>query len=116
MGDEGVIDKNSYERYSAKANIKIDVYKRQTVVWITHYMQEAVTADRVIVVNDGQIALEGTPRAVFEQVERMREMRLDVPEMTEIAYELRARGVNVRADVMDVEEMVEEVCRLSSKN
>ena len=46
----------------------------------------------------------------------MRAMRLDVPEMTEIAYELRARGMDVRADVMDVEEMVEEVCRLSLKN
>ena len=87
-----------------------------TIVWITHYMQEAVTADRVIVVNDGQIALEGTPREVFAQVEQLRAMRLDVPEMTEIAYELRARGVDVRADVLDVEEMVEEVCRLSQKN
>ena len=87
-----------------------------TVVWITHYMQEAVTADRVIVVSDGQIALEGTPREVFAQVDRMRELRLDVPEMTEIAHALRERGVGVRADVLDVEEMVEEVCRLSLKN
>ena len=87
-----------------------------TVVWITHYMQEAVTADRVIVVSDGQIALEGTPREVFAQVDRMRELRLDVPEMTEIAHALRERGVDVRADVLDVEEMVEEVCRLSLKN
>ena len=87
-----------------------------TVVWITHYMQEAVTADRVIVVSDGQIAMEGTPREVFAQVDRMRELRLDVPEMTEIAYALRERGVDVRADVLDVEEMVEEVCRLSLKN
>ena len=87
-----------------------------TVVWITHYMQEAVTADRVIVVSDGQIALEGTPREVFAQVDRMRELRLDVPEMTEIAHALRERGVDMRADVLDVEEMVEEVCRLSLKN
>lgn len=87
-----------------------------TVVWITHYMSEATQADRVIVMSEGKIALSGTPREVFPQVERLRELRLDVPPMTELAKNLREAGVDVRADVLTVEEMVEEVCRLSSKN
>ena len=86
-----------------------------TIVWITHYMDEAAQADRVIVMNEGRIALSGTPREVFPQVERLRELRLDVPPMTELAHDLAAAGVPVRADVLTVEEMVEEVCRLSSK-
>lgn len=86
-----------------------------TIVWITHYMDEAAQADRVIVMNEGQIALSGTPREVFPQVERLRELRLDVPPMTELAHDLATAGVLVRADVLTVEEMVEEVCRLSSK-
>ena len=84
-------------------------------MWITHYMDEAAQADRVIVMNEGRIALSGTPREVFPQVERLRELRLDVPPMTELAHDLAAAGVPVRADVLTVEEMVEEVCRLSSK-
>ena len=87
-----------------------------TVVWITHYMSEATQADRVIVMSEGKIVLSGTPREVFPQVERLRELRLDVPPMTELAKNLREAGVGVRADVLTVEEMVEEVCRLSSKN
>ena len=87
-----------------------------TVVWITHYMSEATQADRVIVMNEGKIALSGTPREVFPQVERLRALRLDVPPMTELAQMLQKEGIPVRADVLTVEEMVEEVCRLSSKN
>ena len=82
-----------------------------TVVWITHYMEEAVQADRVVVVDSGEIALSGTPREIFPQVERMRELHLDVPPMTAMAYELRKAGMDVRGDVLTVEEMAEEVCR-----
>ncbi len=85
-----------------------------SVVIITHYMAEAATADYVIVMDEGKIALSGTPREVFSQVKRMRELGLNVPPMTDLARMLRADGVNVRPDVLTVEEMVEEVCRLSS--
>ncbi|MBR3796852.1 MAG: energy-coupling factor transporter ATPase [Clostridia bacterium] len=87
-----------------------------SVVIITHYMAEAATADYVIVMDGGKIAMSGTPREVFTQVQRVRELGLDVPPMTDLAYMLRKNGVNVRADVLTVDEMVEEVCRLSSSN
>jgi len=87
-----------------------------TVIWITHSMSEAATAERVVVLEEGRVALTGTPRQVFRQVERLRELRLDVPPMTEMAHELRARGfVEMPDDILTVQEMVEELCRLSSK-
>ena len=86
-----------------------------SVVIITHYMIEAASADYVIVMDEGKIAMSGTPREVFAQVEKVRALGLDVPEMTDLSHMLRADGVNVRADVLTVDEMVEEVCRLSSK-
>ncbi len=86
-----------------------------SVVIITHYMAEAATADYVIVMDEGKIAMSGTPREVFRQVERVRALGLDVPPMTDLAHMLRADGLSIREDVLTVDEMVEEVCRLSSK-
>ena len=86
-----------------------------SVVIITHYMAEAAMADYVIVMDEGKIAMSGTPREVFRQVERVRSLGLDVPPMTDLAHMLRADGLGVREDVLTVDEMVEEVCRLSSK-
>ena len=86
-----------------------------SVVIITHYMAEAATADYVIVMDEGRIAMSGTPREVFRQVERVRALGLDVPPMTDLAHMLRADGLSIREDVLTVDEMVEEVCRLSSK-
>ena len=85
-----------------------------SVVIITHYMSEAATADYVLVMDEGKLAMSGTPREVFTKVDKMRKLGLDVPPMTDLAHMLRKDGVNVRADVLTVEEMVEEVCRLSS--
>ena len=85
-----------------------------SVVIITHYMAEAATADYVIVMDEGKIAMSGTPREVFTKVEKVRSLGLDVPEMTDLAHMLREDGVDVRADILTVDEMVEEVCRLSS--
>ena len=86
-----------------------------SVVIITHYMGEAATADYVVVMDEGKIALTGTPKEVFSQVERVRALGLDVPPMTDLAHMLREDGVNIARDVLTVDEMVEEVCRLSSK-
>ena len=85
-----------------------------SVVIITHYMSEAATADYMIVMDDGRIAMNGTPREVFTKVDKVRALGIDVPPMTDLAHSLRADGVDVRADVLTVDEMVEEVCRLSS--
>ena len=83
-----------------------------TVVWITHYMEEAVQADRVIVVSDGEIVLQGKPREIFSQVERMRELHLDVPRMTSLAHELRGDGMPLSEGILTVDEMAEEVSQL----
>ena len=83
-----------------------------TVVWITHYMEEAAQADRVIVMNHGQVALTGVPREVFEQTDRLREMHLDVPHMTDLAQDLRRDGMPLPVGILTVDEMTEEVCKL----
>ncbi len=76
-----------------------------TVVAITHFMREAIHADRVIILSDGRIALEGTPRELFRQVERLRSLQLDVPQMTELACRLNRRFPDFPADILSVDEM-----------
>ena len=83
-----------------------------TVVWITHFMEEAALADRVLVVTDGEVRLSGTPSEVFDRVDEMREMHLDVPHMTSLAGELRAEGMPLKPGILTVEELAEEVERL----
>ena len=83
-----------------------------TVVWITHFMEEAAQADRVIVISDGEEALTGTPREVFRQVDRMRELHLDVPHMAALAHELREEGMPLPEGILTVEEMAGEVMKL----
>ena len=82
-----------------------------TIVWITHFMDEALRAGRVLVMDAGKVALEGAPREVFQKTEEIRRMGLDVPPMAQLAAQLRADGVPLRADIMTVEEMAVELCR-----
>ena len=86
-----------------------------TVVLITHFMEEALRGDRVIVMEKGKTVMEGTPREVFSQVEALKDIGLDVPPMTELAHRLMKHGVALPKDLMTVEEMVEELCRLKQK-
>lgn len=79
----------------------------KTIILITHYMDEAVEADRVLVMSQGEILMEGNPRQVFSQVEKIKELGLDVPQVTELVYELRKEGIDIRPDVLSVEELVE---------
>lgn len=83
-----------------------------TILLITHYMEEAVNADRIIVLDNGKIIKEGIPREVFKDVEVMKDIGLDVPQMTELAYELRKNGVNIKSDILTIEEMVDALCQL----
>ncbi len=78
-----------------------------TVVLITHYMEETIHADRVFVMDSGRIAMEGTPREVFSQVERLQELRLDVPQVTLLAHKLRQKGVRLPEGILTVEELTE---------
>ncbi len=83
-----------------------------TVVWITHFMEEAAQADRIIVMNKGTTVLSGTPREVFEQVDTLREIHLDVPHMTDLSQDLRKAGMPLPAGILTVEEMAEEAAKL----
>ena len=78
-----------------------------TVVLITHYMEETIHADRVIVMDNGRVAMEGTPKEVFSQVEKLKEMRLDVPQVTLLAHELQKRGLSLPDGILTVQELTE---------
>ncbi len=78
-----------------------------TVVLITHYMEEIIHADKVFVMDRGKVAMEGTPREIFSQVERLKELRLDVPQVTLLAHELQKSGVNIPNGILTTEELVE---------
>ena len=83
-----------------------------TVILITHYMDEAVKADRVIVMDGGRIALDGTPKEVFRNVERMKKLGLDVPQATELAYRLRKKGFKLPEDILDENECAEAILKV----
>ena len=85
-----------------------------TVVWITHFMDEAAQASRLIVVDDGEIRLDGAPRQVFSRVKEIQSYGLEAPDMTVLAAMLRERGLNVSGEILTVEEMEVELCRLRS--
>ena len=75
-------------------------------------MDEATNADRVIVMDEGKITMQGKPREIFARVEELNALGLDVPQMTELSYELGLEGVRLREDILTVEEMVDELCQL----
>ncbi len=88
---------------------KLNREKGITVVWITHFMEEAATADRVVVLHQGKVALDGAPREVFAQTEALKGLGLDVPPMAELAHMLREGGLPLPAGVLTVEDMVKEL-------
>lgn len=94
------------------AIIELNKVEKITVILITHYMDEAVLADKIFVMDKGKIAMEGTPRQVFSHVEEIRELRLDVPVATAMTYELRKAGYNIPKDILTRDELVEAVCQL----
>lgn len=81
-----------------------------TVILITHYMEETVNADRIFVMDKGEVAMEGTPKEIFSQVEKLKSLRLDVPQVTLLAYELKKAGLNIPDGVLTREELL---CLLS---
>lgn len=83
-----------------------------TVLLITHYMEEVIDADRVIVMDEGKIVMDGTPREVFSQIETLKSYRLDVPQVTELAYELKKMGVDLPNGILTKEELMEQLLPL----
>lgn len=83
-----------------------------TIILITHYMEEVIDADHVFVMDNGKVVMEGTPRQIFSQVDKLKELRLDVPQVTELAYELKKERLPVKDGIIRNEELVEEIKRL----
>ena len=94
--------------------LQLNKEEGMTIVLITHYMDEAVKAEKVFVIDDGNMVLEGTPKEVFPQVETLKNYGLDVPQVTETAYELKKMGISISQDILTVEEMVGAICQLKS--
>ncbi|MBP7319931.1 MAG: energy-coupling factor transporter ATPase [Lachnospiraceae bacterium] len=86
--------------------------KGVTIILITHYMEEVVSADKVFVMDQGNIVMTGTPREIFSQVDTLKSYHLCVPQMTELAYELRKEGLPISSSILTREELLEELCRL----
>ena len=82
-----------------------------TVVLITHYMEEVIDADRVVVMDDGHVVIEGTPKEIFSQVETLKKYRLDVPQVTLLAHELKQSGVDIPDGILTTEELVNALCQ-----
>lgn len=95
---------------------KLNKEENKTIVLITHFMNEAVLADRILVMEKGKLILEGKPREVFSRVERMKEIGLDVPQVTELAHRLTQAGLPLESSILHREEFVEKICHaLASK-
>ena len=86
-----------------------------TIIHITHYMQEAIQADRVIVMEQGKITMEGTPKEVFSKVGELQKLGLGAPDATTLAYELQKRGIDMDTDILSVEEVVDAIWQLNLK-
>ena len=87
-----------------------------TIVLITHYMEEAAQADRIVVVDNGNVVMDDEPKKIFSQVERMKELGLDVPQVTELVYGLRKEGVELPQDIITEDECVEALLELFKEN
>lgn len=85
--------------------------KNITILMVTHHMEEVLLADRVIVMQEGKIAADGTPKEIFSQVEKLKKIGLEVPPAAELAYELRKEGIPLKDQIITKEELVEELCR-----
>lgn len=86
-----------------------------TVILITHYMEEVIDIDKLYVMDDGKLVMSGTSREIFSQVEKLKELRLDVPHVTELAYELQKEGVPLKNGILTSEEFTEELIRVRNE-
>lgn len=83
-----------------------------TIILITHYMEEVIYADKVFVMHQGKVAMQGNPKEIFSKVEELKELKLDVPQVTLLAEELRKKGVPLSKGILSKEELVKEICQL----
>ncbi len=98
-----------------EAALKLNIEEGVTVILITHYMEEVIHADHVIVMDQGNILMQGSPREVFTHVEELKEHRLDVPQVTMLAYELKKKGLKLADGILTKEELVSELVRVRNE-
>lgn len=91
--------------------LKLNREQHKTILLITHYMDEAILADRVLVMEKGNIVMDDHPKKIFNQVDRMKALGLDIPQVTDLAHQLIQEGIALSDDILSIEEMVEELCR-----
>lgn len=89
--------------------------EKVTVILITHYMEEVIHADKVLVMDEGKIVMQGTPREIFYQVEKLKSYRLDVPQVTLLAYELKKSGLDLPDGILSIEELVQALKDVQTK-
>lgn len=89
--------------------INLNRNNNKTIINITHYMEEAVLSDRIIIIENGRVVLDGTPNEVFSQVEKVKKFGLDVPQVTELAYLLKKSGINIKGNILTIEDLVSEL-------
>ncbi len=94
---------------------KLNKEQNVTVITITHYMDEVICADKVYVINDGEIALSGTPKEIFEQKEKIKEFGLELPLVAEVALKLKQNGIDLPDGIFNPERLAEELCALKQK-
>lgn len=90
---------------------ELNKQEKVTVILITHYMEEVIHADKVYVMDGGNVVLEGTPKEIFSQVDTLKKYRLDVPQVTLLAHELRKSGVSIPEGILTKEELVSALCQ-----
>ena len=110
-GPTAMLDPNGRKEV-IRAVEKLRREKKVTVILITHYMEEVIDADQVFVMDDGHIVMHGTPREIFSRVDELKAYRMDVPQVTMLAEELRKRGLDIPRGILRREELVEAICRL----
>lgn len=91
---------------------ELNEIEKITVILITHYMEEVIHADKVVVMDSGKIVLQGTPREIFSRIDKLKKYRLDVPQVTELAYELKEEGLNIPGAILTVDELVEALLKV----
>lgn len=90
---------------------RINKDKGITVIYITHFMEETTDADRIIVMNDGSVKMEGTPKEIFSREDEIKVLTLELPQATRIAHELHSRGFEIDRNILSLEELCQQICR-----
>ena len=107
-----MLDPNGRKDVIRAARALNDVEK-VTIILITHYMEEVIYADKIYVMDQGKVEMEGTPKEVFSQVERLKKLRLDVPQVTLLAYELKKKGIPLPDGILTIDELVQALKRIT---